>query len=152
MQYCRERRHVLGLAAATLAGLTVRPARACEFITDTLRVTHPSTRASVAGATSTLLNMRIDQVQLPDRLIEVSTPIATGAELAHAPGQALNLEIAPGSELDFSESGIQLRLTGLKVQLFTGRDYPLSIVFEHGGVVHARLIVDQAMVPTFRFL
>ena len=73
MQYCRERRHVLGLAAATLAGLTVRPARACEFITDTLRVTHPSTRASVAGATSTLLNMRIDEVQLPDRLIEVST-------------------------------------------------------------------------------
>jgi periplasmic copper chaperone A len=152
VQYRRDRRHVLGFAAATLTGLAMRPSRACEFITDTLRVTHPSTRASAAGATSTLLNMRIDEVLLADRLIEVRTPIATGAELVSAPGRPLDLEILPGSDLEFSDTGIQLRLTGLTVQLFTGRDYPLAIGFEHGGVVHARLIVDQAMLPTFRFL
>jgi copper(I)-binding protein len=134
-----------------MAGIAMRPARACEFVTDTLRVTHPWTRASEPGATSALLGMRIDEVTRADRLLEVSTPVATGAELAGAPGRPLELEILPGSELDFSEAGIQLRLTGLKVPLFTGRDYPLSIAFEHGGVVHARLIVDQAALPTFRF-
>lgn len=152
MQYHRDRRRLLSLAAASVAGLAVRPAAACEFITDTLRVTHPWTRASTPGATSAFLGMRIDEVRRADRLIEVSTPIATGAELAGAPGQPLGLDIPPGSHLEFSEAGIQLRLTGLKVQLHTGRDYPLLIVFEHGGAVDARLIVDQGMLPTFRFL
>jgi copper(I)-binding protein len=151
VQYRLDRRRVLSLAAASLAGLAMRPANACEFYTDTLRVTHPWTRASAPGATSALLGMRIDQVKVADRLIEVSTPIASGAELVGAPGHPLSVEIPAGSDLDFSESGIQLRLTGLKSPLFTGRDYPLVIAFEHGGVVEARLIVDQAMLPTFRF-
>jgi copper(I)-binding protein len=152
VKYRRDRRHVLGFAAASAAGLLMRPASACEFVTDTLRVTHPWARASAPGATSALLGMRIDEVIRADRLIEVSTPIATGAELAAAPGRPLDLEILPGSNLEFSETGIQLRLTGLKTALFTGRDYPLTIAFAHGGVVEARLIVDQALLPTFRFL
>jgi copper(I)-binding protein len=151
MQTRCDRRHVLGLGVAALAGLVVRPARACEFITDTLRVTHPWARASEPGATFALLGMRIDEVIRADRLVEVSTPIATGAELAGAPGRPLDMEIPQGSVLDFSDTGIQLRLTGLKAPLFTGRDYPLTIVFAHGGVVDARLIVDQPTLPTFRF-
>lgn len=135
---------------AALAGLAVRPAHACEFVTDTLRVTHPWSRATEPGAQSAVLGMRIDQVMQPDRLIEVRTPIASGAELAAAPGQPLDLKILPGSELDFSETGVHLRLTGLKAPLFTGRDYPLVLVFER-GLVDARLIVDQTMLPTFRF-
>jgi periplasmic copper chaperone A len=141
----------MGWGVATAAGLALRPAKACEFVIDTLRVTHPWTRASEPGATFALLGMRIDEVTRADRLIEVSTPVATGAELADAPGRPLDLEIPPGSNLDFSETGIQLRLTGLKTPLFTGRDYPLSIAFAHGGVIEARLIVDQAALPTFRF-
>jgi copper(I)-binding protein len=151
VRYRVGRRQVIGLAVAALTGIALRPARACEFVTDTLRLTHPWTRASVPGATSALLGMRIDEVTRTDRLIAVRTPMATGAELADAPGRPLDLEILPGSELDFSETGIQLRLTGLKGPLYTGRDYPLDIAFEHGGVVHARLIVDQAALPTLRF-
>jgi copper(I)-binding protein len=140
----------MGFAVAALAGLAMRPAQACEFVTDTLRVTHPWSRATEPGAQSAVLGMRIDQVTQPDRLIEVRTPIASGAELAAAPGQPLDLQILPGSELDFSETGVHLRLIGLKAPLFTGRDYPLVLVFER-GLVDARLIVDQAMLPTFRF-
>ncbi len=151
MHESSRRRQVLGLAAAALGGLALRPARACEFITDTLRITHPWARASQPGATFALLGMRIDEVARADRLIEVSTPVATGADLADAPGRPLDLAIAPGSVLEFSDTGIQLRLTGLKTPLFTGRDYPLVIGFEHGGVVEARLIVDQPVRPTFRF-
>ena len=150
MRYRSDRRNVLGFAAAALAGLAMRPAHACEFVTDTLRVTHPWSRATEPGAQSAVLGMRIDQVTQPDRLIEVRTPIASGAELAAAPGQPLDLPILPGSELDFSETGVHLRLIGLKAPLFTGRDYPLVLVFER-GLVDARLIVDQAMLPTFRF-
>jgi len=151
VRYLGDRRHVLGVAVATLAGLAMRPARACEFLTDTLRVTHPWSRATEPGAHSAVLGMRIDQVTQADRLIEVRTPIATGAELAQEPGRPLDLEILPGNELDFSEAGVHVRLTGLKAPLFAGRDYPLSLVFQNGGVVDARLIVDQAVLPTFRF-
>jgi len=151
MQVGGERRMILRMSvSAALAWITPR-AYACEFVTDTLRVTHPWSRATEPGAQSAVLGMRIDQVTQADRLIEVRTPIATGAELAQRPGRPLDLEILPGNEIDFSEADVHLRLTGLKSQLFTGRDYPLVLVFQRGGVVDARLIVDQTVLPTFRF-
>jgi copper(I)-binding protein len=146
-----DRRMVLRMTAASSLALLLPSVHACEFVTDTLRVTHPWSRATEPGAQSAVLGMRIDQVTQADRLIEVRTPIATGAELAQEPGRPLDLEILPGSELDLSEVGVHVRLTGLKAQLFTGRDYPLSLVFQSGGFVDARLIVDQAVLPTFRF-
>lgn len=128
---------------AACAAWALTPARACEYHTGTLRVTHPWTRATAHDATVAMLCMRFDEVSLSDRLIGVHTPIATGAEMGGPEvGRPVDVPIAQGSELELTEAGVHLRLTGLKHALQVARDYPLALEFERSGTVLARLSVD----------
>jgi copper(I)-binding protein len=141
------RRDVLkaALAVGTAALLPIAPARACEFFCTSLRVTHPWTRASAAGADSAIVCMRLDEITESDRLIRVTTPVATGAEIVLAGGKrsgTVDLPLPAGQDITFTESGLHLRLTGLQHPLEMARTYPLTLEFEKGGVIEADLSVD----------
>lgn len=143
MHHFIHRRGVLRTGLALGATLLLPTARACEFFTSTLRVTHPWVRASAAGATSAIVSMKFDEVIQADRLIRVETPVAAAAEMggvAARPG--VDYFIPQGQESALSETGTYLRLLGLKHPLEVGREYPLILVFEKGGVVEASLSVD----------
>lgn len=130
--------------AASLA-FKLPAARACEYFSPTLRVTHPWARASAPGARTAVVSMKFDDVLQDDRLIGVQTPVASGAEIA-GPGAepGVNLLIPNGRETLLSEGGLHLRLTGLQLPLEIGRSYPLKLTFERGGVVNATLSIDYA--------
>jgi periplasmic copper chaperone A len=157
------RRKLLHSGAACGLLPWVNEAMACEYVTSTLRITHPWCRATPQEAGVARMCMVLDEVIEADRLVAVSTPVASGAELAHAAGgepvsattaartgrtlpvassDGINLEIAAGSEIRMAENGIHVRLLGLRMPLEVGRSYPLKLVFESGGVVHASLSVD----------
>ena len=138
-----DRRRLL-CAAASLAVIAVIPVgRACEFDADTLTVTHPWTRATAADAAFAVVSMKFINVMTADRLIGVITPVASGAELGGPDGiRALAFEVRPGSSAELAEAGVHLRLTGLRQPLELGRSYPMKLVFERGGIVHAQLNVD----------
>jgi copper(I)-binding protein len=125
--------------------LVLPSARACEYFSPTLRVTHPWARASAPGASTAVVSMRFDEVSQDDRLVGVQTPVASGAEFA-GPGAepGLDLPIPSGRETLLSETGLHLRLTGLQLPLEVGRSYPLKLTFERGGVVNATLNIDYA--------
>lgn len=144
MSFTMSRRHALqaGMALGAAAMLPSR-ARACEFFAANLRITHPWTRVTSADAPFAIVCMKIDQVTASDRLIGVETPVATGAQIggiSTPPG--LNLLIERGHEVVLSESGLHLRLLGLTQPLLLGRAYPMRLVFEKSGVLHAELNVD----------
>jgi len=137
------RRQVLQAGLALGGGLLLPSARACEFFTPTLRVTHPWTRVSVKDATTAIVCMKIDQVSKLDRLIGVETPVADGAEIIGIKGRSgVNLLIFPGQELVLGESGVQLRLVKLTQPLLMARTYPMRLYFEKGGLMDAELNVD----------
>ena len=142
------RRDVLRALLATSAALMLpaAPTRACEFFCLSMRITHPWTRASAAGATTAIVSMRFDEVTQDDRLIGVETPLAASAELvgdgAQGTARPVNFLIAAGQELDFTETGIHIRLTGLRQPLEMACTYPLTLTFEKAGVVEADLSVD----------
>ena len=131
-------------------------ARACEFFSPTLRILHPWTRASAPGASTAVVCMRFDEVSRDDRLIRLHTPVATGAEIgglaltsdAGNTRTDLNFLIPAGQVSALSEGGSFVRLLDLQHPLEVGRSYPLTLVFEQGGVVNATLTVDFA---DFRF-
>jgi copper(I)-binding protein len=149
MRQCKQRRMFICSSLALVAGLGARPARACEYITSHLRITHPWTRATEQGADTAVLGMRFDEVTQTDRLIGVRTPVAMGAVFAGAePGTPLDVEILRGSVVELGHSGPQLRLIGLTVPLQVGRAYPLELHFAESGVVLAQLTVD---FPALRF-
>lgn len=137
------RRQVLQVGLGLGAALVLPSARACEFFSPTLRVTHPWTRVSVKDATTAIVCMKIDQVTKLDRLIGVETPVAEGAEIIGIKGRSgVNLLIFPGQEVVLGESGVQLRLLKLTQPLLQARSYPLSLYFEKGGVMNTQLSVD----------
>jgi copper(I)-binding protein len=151
-----HRRHLLR-AALGLGGLAWLPAaRACEFFSPNLRITHPWTCASEPEASTAVVCMRFDQVLQDDRLVGVDTMLATGAQLGTAtrpgvdaaPAQALPFDIPAGRETLLSDKATYLLLTGLTQPLHVGRAYPMTLHFARGGEVPAQLTVDY---PSFRF-
>lgn len=138
-----QRRTLLRAGLAAGATWVAPTARACEFQTGLLRVTHPWTRATDAGATVAVLCMRFDEVSEDDRLIGASTPVAQGAEMGGPEaGRPVSVPIAKDTLLELSEAGVHLRLTGLSHPLQVGREYPLTLQFEKSGLLLARLSVD----------
>ena len=120
-------------------------ARACEFFTTNLRVTHPWTRVSAAGESSAVICMKFDQVPQADRLIRVESPVAAGAEMGGVETGAdgiVNFSIPANQESLLSEVGTFVRLLGLKHPLEMARSYPLTLIFEKGGRIDADLSVD----------
>ena len=139
------RRDVLraALAAGAAVLLPAASARACEFFCTSLRITHPWTRASAAGATTAVVSMRFDEVTEDDRLIHVETPMAAAVELvSKGAARPVDFLIPAGQESAFTETGVHIRLTGLRQPLEMACTYPLTLTFEKGGVVEADLSVD----------
>src|SRR5262245_60652509 len=75
-----HRRTALQAGAALCASLFVPPARGCEFFSNTLRITHPWTRATNSTA-SAIVCMSFDEAMETDRLIGVETPVAESVQL-----------------------------------------------------------------------
>lgn len=149
MRNVTSRRFILASAAALGLGIPMRPARACEFFTGRVRVTHPWTRATAPGATTAVLCMGLDEVELADRLLGVRTPIATGVEMGGPrAGEPLDLALEPGQRLELTEDGLHLRLTGLTGPLHVGRQYRLELLFEQAGPVATGLSVDFDVAPS----
>ena len=143
MNLSPRRRTALRVLSASCAAWALPSARACEFHSGSLRVTHPWTRATTGDATVAVLCMRIDEVTEDDRLIGARMPLASGAEMGGpAEGARVDVPIAAGSQLELHDAGVHLRLTGLTATLQVGREYPLTLEFERSGLVLARLSVD----------
>jgi len=140
-----DRRALLRASVAIGVSLGIPSARACEFFSTHLRITHPWTRASAEDARSAVICMKFDEVTQADRLIGVETPVAAAAEMAGlGVGPALDFAIPAGQETLLSEEGTHVRLLDLKFPLEVGREYPLTLVFAGGGVIQTRLSVDYA--------
>lgn len=150
MKHLLSRRRLLrGAMSLSAAGLLLPRAQACEFQASTLRVTHPYCHATEPGSTVAVVGMKFDEVTRTDRLVGVSTPVASGADVGGELARPeVDFEIPEGQETWLHERGTWLRLTGLRGPLGVGRAYPLTLEFEYGGTVIAQLTVDY---PALRF-
>lgn len=142
-----NRRNLLRASLALNATMPWAAARACEYFSPTLRITHPWTRATPMGAPFAVLAMRFDEVTQDDRLLAVETPVAE--LVVYVAGSAvqavdLPLDIPAGRETVLVDTGPHLRLLRLTQALEVARSYPLRLVFEKGGTVKALLNVDYA--------
>lgn len=141
----QHRRHALHTALALGALAWLPQARACEFVTGTLRVTHPWTRATGPGEDTAMLGMKLDEVVEADRLVLVQSPIASSAVLSgKGPRPGIDLPIAVGQEIVLDQTGTYIELIGLKHPLLPGRAYPLVLGFEKSGVFNTTVTVDFA--------
>ena len=140
-----SRRATLQASFAGGLSLLLPSVHACEFWSTNLRIVLPWSRATIEGDGFAIVCMRFDEVAQDDRLIGAETPVARAVELGGVgAGRQLNFEIPAGRQTELSESGTFLKLVGLRHPLGLGREYPLKLVFERGGLVDADIDVQYA--------
>ena len=142
--HTHTQRRLLLRGGLALAGASLLPAaRACEYFSSSLRITHPWTRAAAQHVPYAVVCMRLDEVQQDDRLIGLDTPVARAAEMVGAGGASpVDLPLRRGEVLVLGEGERQLRLVGLNTALEVGRSYPMQLHFEVSGTVNASLNID----------
>jgi copper(I)-binding protein len=137
------RRGVLAGGIAGVLGAIMRPAVACEFDARYLRIVHPWTRAARVNDPFAVVCMKFEDVSATDRLIGVESPVATRAVLQRGDAQGpVDFLLTAGQSSALIEDGVHVRLLGLRQPLELGRVYPLTLRFEHSGVVQSELTVD----------
>ena len=104
-----------------------------------------------AGNTSTdAAYLTVTDNGTPDRLVGVSTPAATSAELHETINEngvmkmrsvAANV-LDPGKPVTFSPGGYHVMLMGLKSPLKAGDSFPLPIAFEHAQPITVTVKVE----------
>ena len=138
-----HRRALIHRGLALCAGLASQRLQACEYPMDGFRLVHPWTRATGPEATQAALCMNFEDVTAADRLIEVDTAVASGAEMA-GPGALPRVDypLLPGQRGLLSEGGTHVRLTGLRHPLEVGRAYPMLLGFASGLRLRVDLSID----------
>jgi copper(I)-binding protein len=133
---------VVGAALAATFALTVHAGEVTRA--GNLEIDSPWARASVGTARPSAAYVTIRNTgDRPERLTEVTTPVAGHAEthaMAHEGGvmkmrPAGPLEIPPGGELRLAPGGLHIMLMELKQPLTEGESLPLTLIFETAGEV-----------------
>lgn len=134
-----------GIVGAVLAAIFALAVRAGEITrAGTLEIDSPWARASVGTTRPSAAYVTIRNTgDRPERLIEVTTPVAGHAEthaMAHEGGMmkmrpAGPLEIPPEGELRLAPGGLHIMLMELKEPLEEGASLALTLVFETAGEV-----------------
>ncbi len=142
-------KNILLLTALLSAGL---PAWAHDYSLGQLQIEHPWSRAMppVAPTAAAYFVVR-NSGDSPDRLIEVSSPVAAKAEFhqhLHEDGvmkmqQVLSVAVPAEGEVRFEPMGYHVMLFGLKHQAVDGERFPLTLTFEKAGTVELEVAVHK---------
>ena len=141
------------LLAATMALAAAGAAFAQEYAAGALRIDHPWTRPTAAGAPAAAGYMEIRNTgRSADRLVSAATPHAARVEIHQSSMEggmmrmkALpeGVEIPAGGSVSLAPGGLHLMLFGPKAAVATGDRIPLTLTFARAGKVQVELAAES---------
>ena len=144
------------LALILAAGAATR-ADAAPVTVGAITVSHAWARATPLGAKTgviylTLANAGSDD----DRLVEVSTPVAGSAQVHSSMNdggvmkmsEVVNLYLPPGGTVALEPSATHLMLVNLTRRLSEGDRFPLTLTFQHAGMIEVEVLVGKVGAMT----
>jgi copper(I)-binding protein len=148
------RRHVLNrffIALAT-AFMLVTSAAAHDYTLGDIHIMKPWSRPLPAVSVNGAAYMTLTNTgNAPDRLVSVTTPAASKAELHNhimegglmkmRPAGAV--EIAPGHPTMLQPGGLHVMLMGLTEPLVAGNAFPLTLNFERAGSIDVKVMIFE---------
>jgi len=138
----------LSLAAALVAVPALAEHR---YQLDSLRIDHPFARATPPGAKAGSVFFTLENAgKNEDRLIRASTPVAAAVAVHQMVLEdgvmrmraVPSVDLIPGGRVEFNPNGYHLMLLDLKQPLKVGERFPLTLTFEHGGVILISVLVE----------
>nr|WP_298135867.1 copper chaperone PCu(A)C [uncultured Pseudomonas sp.] len=142
-------RNILLLIASLAAGL---PAYAHDYTLGQLHIEHPWSREMPPVAPTAAAYFVVhNSADSPDRLLEVSSPVAGKAEFhehLHEDGvmkmqQVPSVVVPAAGEVRFEPMGYHVMLFDLKQQAKAGERFPLKLTFEKAGVIELEVAVQK---------
>ena len=130
-----------------LAGLLAVPALAAE---PTITVEKAWARATPSAAATGVVYLSLaDTGPAADRLIGVTTPVASHADMhiMVMEGNVMQMrpvdavDVKPGEQVQFKPSGLHIMLTDMKQKLSRGERFPVTLDFEKAGKVDVEVLV-----------
>ena len=144
-------RGVAATVAAVLALVAlVAPAATHEEKTGDVTIVHPWSRPAPQGQNGVIyLDIRNDGVA-EDRLIAVSTPLATKVELhkstmedgIHRMEKVESIVVPAGGAVELAPGGYHVMLVGLKFMLMAEETIPVTFTFERSGDITTGVAVE----------
>ncbi len=105
-------------------------------------------RVAMQGGTG-VVYLTITDTGAPDRLLSITAPVATKAELHQSFTEqgvskmraVTELAVAPGKPTTLAPGGYHIMLMGLKQPLKVGDSFPVTLRFEHSGPITTTVTV-----------
>jgi len=140
------------IALSAVVGPFALPALAePPYQLDSLRIDHPFARATPPGAKAGSVFFTLENAgKNEDRLIRASTPVAAAVAVHQMVLEdgvmrmraVPSVDQIPGGRVEFNPNGYHLMLLDLKQPLKIGERFPLTLTFEHGGVILISVLVE----------
>ena len=118
-------------------------------------VEHVWARATAGAASTGAAYFTVTYHGRPDRLVSLSTPIATSAELHETTRDngitkmrpVTAIVLVPGKPVVLSPGGYHVMLMGLQHPLKAGDSFPLTLTFEHALPITVTVAVEAIGAP-----
>jgi copper(I)-binding protein len=136
--------------AAWCATAGIAASIAASAVAADLHVISAHAPATAAGATSAAVYLSVHNVGAAgDRLLRVSTPVATQAEFhrSQLDGAVMRmrpvpaLEVPVGGSIEMSSGGLHIMLLGLRHPLQAGAQFPMRLDFARAGALDIQVTV-----------
>ena len=143
---------ILWMTLALILSVTDISVSAAEFKFGNLTVETPWSRATPGKARSGVIYLTIsNQGDAPDKLVSITTPVATRAEIHRSqmkdgmitmqPFRELTLR--PGSSVLLRPGGLHVMLMGLKAPLKRGGTFDMTLTFKNAGPLTVKVRVEK---------
>ena len=141
----------LAAALGMLAILgTAMPGQAHEEKTGDITIVHPWSRPAAQGHNGVIYLGIKNQGAAADRLVAVSTPLATKIEFhqstmeegIHRMEQVEGIDVPAGSEVTLAPGGLHVMLVDLKFMLMADESIPVTFTFERSGAITTGVSVE----------
>ena len=149
----RSRRAAFALVAAlALAAVALpAPAPAHEETIGAIALSHPWSRPAAQGQNGVIYLEIANRGAAEDRLIAVSTPLASRVELhrstmedgIHRMEKVESIAVPAGETVALAPGGLHVMLVGLKFMLMAEETIPVTFTFEHAGNITATVTVES---------
>ena len=140
---------VAALGVLAIFGTAV-PAQAHEEKTGDITIVHPWSRPAAQGHNGVIYLGIKNQGAADDRLVAVSTPLATKVELhrstmeegVHRMEKVESIVVPAGGTVELAPGGLHIMLIGLKFMLMAEETIPVTFTFERSGAITTGVSVE----------
>jgi periplasmic copper chaperone A len=131
---------IIGSTVATFA--IAMGVGAHEYYAEFFKIIHPWALPTAAGASVAEIYLRFEEISEDDRLLSATSSFAGSVKFVDASGDEMpTIALRRETTLELQPRGMHIEMCDLTVPFQYGRSYPLTLVFDKGGIIQTEISI-----------